>query len=94
MSFELEGKLSRIHAAAAAGVGALAVVLASAATAVAAPAPQWDVYVGEVSRDQLAKIAELGVDRHEMEISKAASGEKLARVETVISGAQAQELAV
>ena len=85
--------MSRIHAVAAAGAGALAVVLASAATAVAAPAPQWDVYVGEVSRDQLAKIVELGVDRHEMEISKAAGGKDLVRVETVISGAQAQELA-
>jgi hypothetical protein len=70
----------------------LAAVLASAATAVAAPAPQLDVYVGEVSRDQLAKIVELGIDRHELEISKAAGKDRV-RVETVISGAQAQELA-
>jgi hypothetical protein len=72
----------------------LGAVLVSAATAAAAP--QLDVYAGDVPRDQLGKIAELGIDRHEIELSKAhgASGAKNeVHVETIMSADQASALA-
>ena len=72
----------------------LATVLVSASTAVAAPAPQLDVYVGDVQRDALGKLVELGVDRSEIDLSAAKAGAKGAiHVETILSGEQAQELA-
>ncbi len=88
--------MSRFFAGAAASLSSLAAVLASAATAAAAPAPQLDVYAGDVPRDQLGKIVELGIDRHEIEISKAtgASGAKAeVHVETIMSADQARALA-
>ncbi|MDA0166134.1 M14 family zinc carboxypeptidase [Solirubrobacter ginsenosidimutans] len=72
----------------------LATVLVSATTAVAAPAPQLDVYVGDVQRDALGKLVDLGVDRSEIDLSAAKAGAKGAvHVETILSGEQAQELA-
>jgi hypothetical protein len=83
--------LSRFFAAPAAGVATLAAVLATAATAAAAP-PQVDVYRGDVSRDQLAKILAQGIDRHELEVSKGA-GKDTVRVEAALSAPQVKELA-
>ena len=54
------------------GLSVLAVSLAAASTAVAKPAPHLDVYVGDVSRDAVAKLVALGVDRHELDLSEAA----------------------
>nr|WP_064750587.1 M14 family metallopeptidase [Solirubrobacter soli] len=60
----------------------------------AAPAPQLDVYVGDVPRDALGKLVALGVDRSEIDLSAAKAGAKGAiHVETILSGAQAEQLA-
>ncbi len=54
-----------------------------------------DVYTGEVSGDQLQRIVDLGVDRHELEVTRARGrgGAKAGlRVEAILSGRQAQAL--
>ncbi|MDA0142176.1 M14 family metallopeptidase [Solirubrobacter deserti] len=64
-----------------------------ASSASAASAPRLDVYAGDVPREQLEKIVALGVDRHELEISKARSGGKdTVHVETIISAQDAAQL--
>ena len=75
----------RFYARTAAGLSVLAVSLAAASTAVAKPAPNLDVYVGDVSRSAVAKLVALGVDRHELNLSKATSGRDLVHVETVLN---------
>ena len=54
-----------------------------------------DVYVGEVSAGQLSDVIDLGVDRHDLEVSRV-PGERGAkgqvRVEAILSEAQATEL--
>ena len=71
----------------------LAASLTAASGAQAAAAPQLDVYVGDLSRSQIAKLVELGVDRHEMELSRAAGSIKEnAHVEVILSGEQAEKL--
>jgi hypothetical protein len=52
----------------------LAASLTAASGAQAAAAPQLDVYVGDLSRSQIAKLVDLGVDRHELKVSRAARG--------------------
>ena len=86
--------MQRFQAAVAVGASMLAAVLVTSSTAAAAPAPQLDVYVGEVPRSELNKIVELGIDRHDIDVTAARGANKSAvRVETILSGAQAQELA-
>ncbi len=65
----------------------LAVLVASAS---AHAADRLEVYKGKVSRAQLGALAELGIDRHELQVRRAAGG-KL-RVELILSGRQAQQL--
>ena len=71
-----------------------------APTGAAPPEPdgsdRMEVYTGEVSVDQLTDIVELGVDRHDVEVSSLAGekGEKAqVRVETILSKAQVRRLA-
>src|SRR4051794_40851361 len=52
----------------------LAASLAAAAGAAAKPAPNFDVYQGDVARDALSKIAALGIDRAEIDLSAAKAG--------------------
>jgi hypothetical protein len=71
--------------------------LSTSAVAVAAQSPRerLDVYTGVVAHDQLSDIVELGVDRHELEVTAArgARGAKdMVRVETILSREQAAEL--
>ena len=75
--------------------------LVLAATAAAAPKAQntalerLDVYTGEVSGDQLQRIVDLGVDRRELDVTRAAGrgGAKAGlRVEAILSGRQVQAL--
>ncbi|MGH3986756.1 MAG: M14 family zinc carboxypeptidase, partial [Pseudonocardiaceae bacterium] len=74
-------------------VGGLVVV----APASAVPkSDRLDVYVGDLTAGQLSELVELGVDRHDLEIARipgerGAKGEL--RVEAIISGAQARQLA-
>jgi hypothetical protein len=70
-------------------------------TAQAAPSPQntaaerLDVYTGVLTGDQVGKVVDLGIDRHELEVS-AVGGERGAkarvRVEAILSGKQAAAL--
>jgi hypothetical protein len=78
-----------------AGLSTLATVLVTASTATAAPAPHLDVYVGDVSKGgALSKLVDLGIDRTEINLSSAKAGAKATvHVETILSDAQAQELA-
>nr|WP_211340178.1 M14 family metallopeptidase [Solirubrobacter pauli] len=77
---------------AAATLSGLAVSLTATGSAGAASAPL-DVYVGDLSRAQIAQVVKLGVDRHELKFSKAREGGKdSARVEVILSGAQADKL--
>jgi hypothetical protein len=71
----------------------LAVALVGATAAAAAPGPQLEVYVGEVPRAELGKIAALGIDRHDLHVSAARGAKGAVRVETILSGAQAKDLA-
>ncbi|MBJ7330296.1 MAG: immune inhibitor A [Solirubrobacteraceae bacterium] len=71
-----------------------------AALVVAAPAqgapPRLDVYTGEIQAGQLSKLVALGIDRHELDVRRVAgsTGAKgKVRVETILSGQQAAELA-
>ena len=83
----------RARAVTAVGLSMLAASLTAASGAQAAAAPQLDVYVGDLSRSQIAKLVELGVDRHELKFSRAAGSIKEnARVEVILSGAQADKL--
>jgi hypothetical protein len=76
----------------------LCALLAVASTAVfaspAAGADRLDVYVGDVPRERLADLVALGVDRHEIELSRASGSGKDAavRVEVIISGEEAADL--
>ena len=83
--------------AAVALLGGLLAGLGGVAPTTAAPPPDnLDVYVGDLTADQLGALVELGIDRHELEVSRipgerGAKGEL--RVEVIISGAQAKQLA-
>jgi hypothetical protein len=79
-------------AAAAAIALALALYAPAGATQSSAKA-RLDVYTGIVSAGDLDKIAALGIDRHEIEIERARGGKNAVRVETIITGDQADELA-
>ena len=95
VSFEREGKLSRIHATAAAGVAALATRTRDRRRP-RPPHPRrsWTSTPATSRATQLAKLVELGIDRHEIELSKAAGGEgSRSTSRPILSGAQAQELA-
>ena len=71
----------------------LAASLTAVSGAQAAAAPRLDVYVGDLSRSQIAKLVELGVDRHELKFSRSKDGGKdSARVEVILSGKQADKL--
>ena len=71
-------------------------VLSTSASVAAPPDDHYDVYVGEVASSQVTEIVDLGVDRHDLQLSKI-SGEKgekaQVRVEAILSGAQAKQLA-
>jgi hypothetical protein len=78
---------------------ALVSVSLLSATATAAPGDpgdHLDVYTGTISVAQIKDLVALGIDRHELEVSRVA-GEQGAksevRVEAILSGAQAKELA-
>ena len=74
---------------------AIVSVAVLASPAAAGAADRLDVYVGEMPRERLADIVALGVDRHELELSRAGgqSGKGAdVRVEVILSGDQAAEL--
>ncbi len=71
-------------------------LIASVPASAAPKSDRLDVYVGDLSAGQLGALIELGVDRHDLEIARipgerGAKGEL--RVEAIISGAQARQLA-
>jgi hypothetical protein len=70
------------------------VATAPAATAAQAPRDRLDVYTGVVSSGQLSEFVDLGIDRHELELSRVAArgGKALVRVEAILSGKQAAGL--
>ena len=85
-------RLLRARAATAVGLSMLAASLTAVSGAQAAAAPRLDVYVGDLSRSQIAKLVELGVDRHELKFSRSKDGGKdSARVEVILSGTQARQ---
>ena len=71
-------------------------LIAGAPASAAPKSDRLDVYVGDLSAGQLSALIELGVDRHDLEIARI-PGERGAkselRVEAIISGAQARQLA-
>src|SRR5687768_6381685 len=71
-------------------------VLSTSASVAAPPDDHYDVYVGEVSSGQVSEIVDLGVDRHDLQLSKI-SGEEgkkaQVRVEAILSAGQAKQLA-
>ena len=69
---------------------AVASIALLSSPAAAGAADRLDVYVGEVPKDQLTNIVDLGVDRHELKLSASARGR--VRVETIMSARQAAEL--
>jgi hypothetical protein len=71
----------------------LAATLTAASGAQAAAAPQLDVYVGKFNAAQMKALAEFGIDRHEIKILSAERGKVGARVEVILTGAQADKLA-
>jgi hypothetical protein len=86
-----------------AAMAVLACLLAGlVATATAAPKAQntaqtrLDVYTGRVSVDQLRELAAIGIDRHELDISRVrnaqAGAKATVRVEAIMSRAQANGL--
>ncbi len=86
---------------AAASMSLLASLLVCSATANAAPTAQdkqrerFDVYTGIVDAGQLDEITALGIDRHELKVSRAGgTGARQARlrVEAILSGRQADSL--
>lgn len=83
----------RLYVPTAAGLAAIAVSLATATGAAAKPKPNLDVYAGDLSRGAVAKLVELGIDRQELDLSKAKGGRDLVHVETVLSGTEAARLA-
>ncbi|MDP9134382.1 MAG: zinc carboxypeptidase, partial [Actinomycetota bacterium] len=66
----------------------LAVLVASAG---AQAADRLEVYKGKVSRGQLGVLAELGIDRHELQLKGTRSGRQIS-VELILSGSQARAL--
>ena len=78
-------------------VGGLLATSPVASTAAAAPEPdRLDVYVGELTADEITELVALGVDRHDLRFSRipGEGGPKArVRVEAIISQAQADELA-
>ncbi len=70
-------------------------MLSTSASVAAPPDDHLDVYVGEVAAGQVSEIVDLGVDRHDLQLSKV-KGEKgkkgKVRVEAIISAAQAKQL--
>lgn len=83
----------RTRALAAAILSALAVSLSATGSAGAASAPL-DVYVGDLSPNQIATLVKTGIDRHDLKFSKARGGGKdSARVEVILSAPQAAKLA-
>jgi hypothetical protein len=70
----------------------LAVSLTGATGAQAAAAPQLEVYTGKFTAAQMQKLAELGIDRHDVKIVGAGRGKEGAAVEVILSGAQADKL--
>ena len=71
-------------------------LIAGAPASAAPKSDRLDVYVGDLTAGQLSELIELGVDRHDLEIDRmpgerGAKGEL--RVEAIISGAQARQLA-
>ncbi len=82
--------------------GLAAVAPASSAAPPAAPdRDRLEVYVGQLLPGQLADVVALGVDRHELDLSRAtgsaggsaADGKSLVRVEVVLSGSEVAQLA-
>ena len=71
-------------------------LLSTSASVAAPPDDHYDVYVGDVASSQITEIVDLGVDRHDLQLSKI-SGEKgkkaQVRVEAILSEAQAKQLA-
>jgi hypothetical protein len=85
--------MRQVHAALLAIASMLAVLFATTATAGAAE--RLDVYVGEVAGDQVGEIVDLGIDRHELELTpvRGERGPKAhLRVEAILSGPQAAAL--
>jgi hypothetical protein len=72
----------------AASVSTLFALVAMSASAQGAD--RLEVYKGKVTRGQLATLAELGIDRHELQVNRA-RGSKL-RVQAILSGSQARLL--
>ena len=71
-------------------------LLSTSASVAAPPDDHLDVYVGEVATGQIDDIVDLGVDRHDLRLSKikGEGGEKAqVRVEAILSGGQAKQLA-
>ena len=66
-------------------------LLSTSASVAAPPDDHLDVYVGEVATGQIDDIVDLGVDRHDLQLSKikGEGGEKAqVRVEAILSGAR------
>ena len=77
----------RARAVTAVGLSLFAASLTAVSGASASGAPRLDVYAGDLSRADLAKIVALGVDRQELALSKA-RGKDAIHVETVLSANQ------
>lgn len=82
-------------------VAVLSMLLVTAPIAAGAPKAsnsareRLDVYAGQVSSGQVAKIVALGIDRHELDVSAAKvtrGGKRLVRVEAILTGRQADAL--
>ena len=73
----------------AASVSVVLTVLVASAGAQAAD--RLEVYKGKVSRGQLGVLAELGIDRHELQLKGTRSGRQIS-VELILSGSQARAL--
>jgi hypothetical protein len=83
----------RFYARTTAGFVAFAVSLAAAGSAAAKPKPSYDIYAGDLSRGAVAKLVALGIDRHELSLSKATSGRDAVHVETTLNADQVARLA-
>ena len=77
------------HLSILAGLLAMGAVAQAAPTASNTQRERFDVYTGVVDAAQLDEITALGIDRHELRVGRA--GARL-RVETILSGRQAQAL--
>ncbi len=71
-------------------------LLSTSASVAAPPDDHFDVYVGDLAAGQVAELVDLGVDRHDLQLSKI-SGERgkkaQVRVEAILSAGQAKKLA-